>query len=145
MLFVLSGIIRSGSNSILIPSPLHSLQAPNGELNENERGSKSPSEMSQCGHAFLWEYIVSLPSIETTTTPFPTFSADCIESKSRLFSSVEGLSLSTTTSIVCFFCLSSLGNSVSSSPKHRFCYRVHRLARNPLATFRAMWDANPRK
>src|SRR5581483_11064799 len=89
--------------------PLHSLHAPKGELNENVRGSKSPSEMPQCGQAFLCEYIVSLPSTETTTTPLPTFNADCIESKSRLFSSIAGLSLSTMTSIVCFFCLSSLG------------------------------------
>src|SRR5688500_12720531 len=109
MLFDLSGIIKSGSNSILMPSPLHSLHAPNGELNEKVRGSKSPSEIPQWGQAFLCEYIVSLLSTETTTTPPPTFNADCIESKSLLLCSGEGLSLSTITSMVCFFCLSSLG------------------------------------
>src|SRR5919202_2900521 len=52
ILFDLSGIIKSGSNSILIPKPLHSLHAPKGELNENVRGSRSPREMPQRGHAF---------------------------------------------------------------------------------------------
>ena len=66
--------------------------------------------------AFRCEYIASLPSVETTTTPLPTFNADCIESKSLLFSSAAGLSLSTMTSMVCFFCLSSLGYSSFSSP-----------------------------
>src|SRR5919108_5906843 len=109
MLFDLSGIINSGSNSILMPRPLHSLHAPNGELNENVRGSKSPSEIPQRGQELRCEYIVSLLSTETTTTPLPTLSADCIESKSLLFSSADGLSLSTITSMVCFFCLSSRG------------------------------------
>src|SRR5919204_4722814 len=58
MLFDLSGIINSGSNSILIPRPLHSLHAPNGELNENVRGSKSPRLMPQWGQALRWEYRV---------------------------------------------------------------------------------------
>src|ERR671922_1066470 len=111
----LSGIIKSGSNSILMPRPLHSLHAPNGELNENVRGSKSPREIPQRGQELRCEYIVSLLSTETTTTPLPTLSADCIESKSLLFSSADGLSLSTITSMVCFFCLSSLGYL-------RFCF-----------------------
>src|SRR5919201_6428667 len=72
MLFDLSGIIKSGSNSIFMPRPLHSLHAPNGELNENVRGSKSPREMPQRGQAFRWEYILSLLSTETITTPLPT-------------------------------------------------------------------------
>src|SRR5215510_11516279 len=53
MLLDLSGIIKSGSNSILMPRPLHSLHAPNGELNENVRGSRSPREIPQRGQAFL--------------------------------------------------------------------------------------------
>ena len=40
--FVLSGITKSGSNSIFTPSPLHALQEPKGELNENVLGSSSP-------------------------------------------------------------------------------------------------------
>src|ERR671925_1314146 len=76
MLFDLSGIIKSGSNSILMPRPLHFLHAPNGELNEKVRGSKSPSEIPHRGQAFLCEYIVSLLSNETITIPLPTFSAD---------------------------------------------------------------------
>ena len=35
-----SGIIKSGSASILTPKPLHSLQHPKGLLNENKRGYK---------------------------------------------------------------------------------------------------------
>ena len=36
-----SGITKSGSTSFLLPRPVHSGQAPNGELNENDRGSNS--------------------------------------------------------------------------------------------------------
>ena len=109
MLFDFIGIIRSGSNSILTPSPLHSPQAPNGELKENIRGSKSPRLISQRGHAFRCENRLSLPSIEAITSPFPTFNADSTDSFNLLFSSTETFNLSITTSIVCFFCLSSLG------------------------------------
>ena len=40
--FVLSGITKSGSNSILTPIHYMSLHIPNGELNENVLGSNSP-------------------------------------------------------------------------------------------------------
>ena len=36
-----SGITSSGSTSMRVPRPWHSGQAPNGELNENDRGSRS--------------------------------------------------------------------------------------------------------
>ena len=36
-----SGTTSSGSTSIRVPRPWHSGQAPNGELNENDRGSSS--------------------------------------------------------------------------------------------------------
>ena len=36
-----SGTTSSGSTSLRVPMPVHSGQAPNGELNENERGSSS--------------------------------------------------------------------------------------------------------
>src|SRR5690242_13019420 len=49
--FVLSGINRSGSNSIFTPNPWHVLQAPNGELNENPLGSSSPIEIPQNGRS----------------------------------------------------------------------------------------------
>ena len=52
MLFDLSGIIKSESNFSLKPNPLQALQAPNGELNEKERGSSSPILNPQLGQAF---------------------------------------------------------------------------------------------
>ncbi len=51
--FVLSGITKSGSNSIFIPKPLHVLHIPNGELNENVLGSNSPIVTPQNGHALF--------------------------------------------------------------------------------------------
>src|SRR5207245_11024519 len=45
--FVLSGMSKSESNSILTPRPWHVLQAPKGELNENVRGSSSPIVIPQ--------------------------------------------------------------------------------------------------
>src|SRR3712207_1054563 len=38
-LFSGSGTTRSGSTSLRVPMPVHSGQAPNGELKENDRGS----------------------------------------------------------------------------------------------------------
>ncbi len=51
--FVLSGITKSGSNSIFAPSPLQALQDPKGELNEKVLGSNSPIVTPQCGHALF--------------------------------------------------------------------------------------------
>src|SRR5579875_553114 len=118
ILFDLSGIMRSGSNSVFIPSPLHSSHAPKGELKENVRGSRSPRLMLQYGQALRWEYIVSFPSHDATTTPSLALRAAWTDSNNRPFSSVDGLSMSATASIVCFFCLSSrgrLGETLSSS------------------------------
>src|SRR5215467_11011212 len=109
MLFDLSGMINSGSNSILIPSPLHSVHAPKGELKEKLRGSSSPRLIPHLAHALRWEYNLSLFSVEATTRPFPTFKADWTDSNNLLLSSIDGINLSITTSIVCFLCLSSLG------------------------------------
>ena len=52
---VLSGITKSGSNSIFTPRPLQALQEPKGELNENVLGSSSPIVTPQCGHALFCE------------------------------------------------------------------------------------------
>ena len=41
-----SGTTSSGSTSIRVPRPWHAGQAPNGELNENDRGSSSSVSMS---------------------------------------------------------------------------------------------------
>src|ERR671914_2091580 len=48
-----SGIISSGSYSVLMPRPLHPLQAPKGELNEKLRGSISPRLTSHLGMHFV--------------------------------------------------------------------------------------------
>ena len=39
-----SGTTSSGSTSLRVPMPVHSGQAPNGELNENDRGSSSSKD-----------------------------------------------------------------------------------------------------
>ena len=36
-----SGMTSSGSASYVVPSPLHTLHAPYGELNENDRGAST--------------------------------------------------------------------------------------------------------
>ena len=46
-----SGMINSGSTSIRVPRPEHVGQAPNGELNENDRGSSSSNESPSSRHA----------------------------------------------------------------------------------------------
>src|SRR5688500_20219070 len=43
-LFSGSGMTRSGSTSLRVPMPVHSEQAPNGELNEDDRGSRASKE-----------------------------------------------------------------------------------------------------
>src|SRR3989442_7796357 len=47
--------IRSAFTSRRVPSPEHSGQAPNGELNENCRGSSSGSESPHVGQAYRSE------------------------------------------------------------------------------------------
>ena len=54
-LLVLSGIIRSGSNSCRKPRPVHTGHAPKGLLKENERGSISSMEIPQSGQEKLSE------------------------------------------------------------------------------------------
>ena len=112
--FVLSGITKSGSNSILTPNPLHWLHIPNGELNENVRGSNSPTVIPQCGHALFCEKIFSFFSDATRTEPFAAFNAVWIPSKILLLSDFDAIILSTTISMLCHFCLSNFGNSSSS-------------------------------
>ena len=113
--FVLSGMTKSASNSILTPSPLHWLHIPNGELKENVRGSNSPTVIPQWGHALFCEKIFSSFSDATNTEPFAAFNAVWMASKILLLSDFEATILSTMISILCHFCLSSLGNSSSST------------------------------
>ena len=51
MLRFLSGISKSSSMCILLPKPLQSGHAPNGELNEKLRGSSSSKLKSHSGQA----------------------------------------------------------------------------------------------
>ena len=57
MLKLLSGISRSGLNSILYPSPTQSGQAPNGLLKEKLLGSISGMLIPQSGQAKLSEKV----------------------------------------------------------------------------------------
>ena len=52
MLFERSGISRSGSISSRVPRPVHAGQAPCGELNENERGSRSSMIVPSYGQLY---------------------------------------------------------------------------------------------
>ena len=73
--FVLSGITKSKSNSILTPRPLQALHDPKGELNENVRGSSSPIVTPQCGQALFCENILFSFSAAIITWPFAAASA----------------------------------------------------------------------
>src|ERR1700745_2769929 len=84
-----SGTISSGSTSSLVPSPVHSGQAPHGELNENERGSSSSKDRSSYRQARCSEYIRSRcgslsgrSTKSSTTTPPDRPSAVSTESVS---------------------------------------------------------------
>ncbi len=118
---VTSGTTSSGSTSMRVPSPLQTGQAPNGELKENERGSSSSVSMvCSLGHAiFSLNFSSRAGSFagrstkSKTTRPPARFSAVSTESVRRRFELALTASRSTTTSMVCFFCLSSLGGSSS--------------------------------
>jgi len=111
---LLSGIIKSGSTSILKPKPWQVGQAPNGELKEKSLGSISGSEIPQTGHANLEEKIFS--SFESTKTIFTSpslyFKASSIDSVNLFFISSFKTILSITISMSCFLFLSI---SISSS------------------------------
>src|SRR5215469_203816 len=99
----------SGSTSILVPRPVQSGQAPQGELNENDRGSSSSNDRSSCRQARCSEYIRSRfgsdsgrSTKSSTTTPPDKPSAVSTESVSRRRADSFTESRSTTTSIVCF-------------------------------------------
>ena len=118
----LSGIIKSSSNSIFSPKPVHSGHAPNGLLNEKSRGCISGNETPQSGHALFCEKKCSLSAAfspgrlrATTKIPFALFSAVSTESAKRRRTSAPMTMRSITNSIVCFFCLSSLIGSSSEA------------------------------
>ena len=102
-----------------VPRPWHSGQAPNGELNENDRGSRSSVSIGcSLGHAIFSEKrssrsgsLAGRSTKSKTTRPPASPRAVSTESVSRRLEDALTASRSTTTSIVCFFCLSSLGGS----------------------------------
>ena len=111
----------SASTSIRVPSPWQTGQAPNGELNENDRGSRSSVSIGcSLGHAIFSENRSSRPGSPAgrstkskTTSPLASPSAVSTESVRRRLEEALTDSRSTTTSMVCFFCLSSRGGSSS--------------------------------
>src|SRR6201994_67117 len=115
---VSSGTISSGSTSSLVPSPVQSGQAPQGELNENERGSSSSNDRSSYRQARCSEYIRSRCGSSSgrstksrTTTPPDRFSAVSTESVSLRRADSFTSSRSTTTSMLCFSYFFSAGSS----------------------------------
>ena len=114
------GITKSGSTVSLLPKPLHSGQAPCGLLKEKSRGSSSESWTWPSGQANFWERIISVrvrPALRSgrlfhlsqshrllsrrpNPKPFPNFPTACPLSSGLM------VNRSTTTSILCFFCLS---------------------------------------
>ena len=109
------GITKSGSTVSLVPKPLHSGQAPCGLLKEKSRGSNSERLMCPSGQANFWEriasdsclFVLGFVSIRVATAkPSPKSKAFSKLSAIRPLSSLEIVRRSTTTSIVCFFCLS---------------------------------------
>src|SRR5215469_17495822 len=121
-----SDTTSSGSTSILVPSPVQSVQAPHGELNENDRGSSSSKDKSSYMHARCSENIRSRlgsssgrSTKSSTTTPFDSDSAVSTESVSRRRADSFTSSRSTTTSIVCFSYFFSAGSSPDTAVSSR--------------------------
>jgi len=110
---------RLASKNCFTPRPSQVGQAPAGLLKENSLGSSSLIEWPQIGQAKRAEKIISSlsssSSMEATRAmPSASFSAVSKDSARRCCRSLRTLKRSTTTSIECFFCLSSLGSSSSS-------------------------------
>ncbi len=142
-----SGMISSSSTSIRMPRPVHSGQAPNGELNEKERGSSSSKEMSSYGQYRCSEYIRSRcgsssgrSTKSSVIIPPARPSAVSIESVRRRLAEALTASRSTITSMVCFSCFLSTGGSASwiTTPSTRarlyplVCSSRNRSAYSPL-------------
>ena len=126
-------ITRSASTSSRKPRPVHSGQAPCGELKLNDRGSRSSITVPSYGQpSFSLKsrsskvgFDPSAAAEEMITSPSPSFSAVSTESERRLrssggsgfpFSSTgrRTTKRSTTTSMLCRFFLSSFGASSRS-------------------------------
>ena len=111
---VLSGIIKSISNSCLYPRPLHSSQAPNGLLNEKDLGSISCILIPQSLQAKFWLKLSGFPPITSTCKrPSESLKTVSILSVSLLSIPFFITNLSTTISILCFIFLSRFISSSS--------------------------------
>ena len=115
-----SGTISSGSTSMRVPMPVHSGQAPKGELKEKERGSSSSKDRSSYGQYRCSEYMRSRSGSSSgrstkssTTMPPDRPRAVSTESVSRRLAPSLTVRRSMTTSMVCFSCFFSVGGSVS--------------------------------
>ena len=111
-------MMSSSSTSNFVPIPVHSGQAPKGELKEKERGSNSSKERLQSWQARCSLKVFSLSALFESTKskmiiPEANRSAVSIESVNRLFDSAFAVRRSTTTSMVCFSCFFNFGGSES--------------------------------
>ena len=116
---LVSGIIRSGSNSILNPRPAQHGHAPNGLLNEKLLGSISSMLIPQSGQEKLSEkFKISFsPSVFITSIFIrPSAIRRVVSTESVSLRSISGRTTrrSTTISILCFLFLSSLISSDNS-------------------------------
>ena len=113
-----SGITSSSSTSSWVPRPVHSGHAPNGELNENDRGSSSSNWLPSYKHTKCSLNIRSRSGSSSgkstkssVTKPEERRSAVSILSVNRRAASALTARRSTTTSMVCFSCFLSFGAS----------------------------------
>ena len=137
------GISFSALKWLRVPRPSQTGQAPKGLLNENRRGSSSATARSHSGQECLAEKTRSgcSPFIQArmAISP-PKRSAVSKDSAIRLPKSSRTLKRSTTTSMVCFFFLSSSGgvsiSTISPSTRARtkpwLCSCSNRLLYSPL-------------
>src|SRR3712207_5421305 len=151
-LFSGSGMTSSGSTSLRVPMPVHSGQAPKGELKENDRGSRASNDRPSSTHARCSEKVRSRCGSSSarstksrTTSPPARPSAVSTESVSRRLALSLTVRRSTITSIVCFSCFLSFGGSVSgwTTPSTRtrekpcVCSELNRSTYSPLRARRS--------
>ncbi len=128
-----SGMIRSGSKYLFVPSPLHSGHAPCGLLNENIWGVNSGMLIPHWVHAAFWlKKISPEPITSRTACPPERLRVSSMESVRRRLISLLTMRRSTTTLIWCFLFLS---KTISSS-RSLICPSILTLV-NP--SFRSRW------
>ena len=113
-----SGIISSGSNSILYPRPAQTGQAPKGLLKEKLLGSISLMLIPQSGQAKFSENLKVSPPI-TSTSRSPSAMERIVSMESVILFSIPGLTTSRST-IMEMVCLMFLSNLISSESSYMF-------------------------